>query len=75
MFPHSMEAAECLVSGYPIGGSFPDDIKEYARPVPPEVTSGKPYDPFKLDVWQLGTSLKGFKVGFHSGSMRSIPRD
>ncbi|KAH9900811.1 hypothetical protein C8Q73DRAFT_219752 [Cubamyces lactineus] len=64
MFPHSMEAAECLVSGYPIGGSFPDDIKEYAHPVPPEVISGKPYDPFKLDVWQLGTSLKDFKSAF-----------
>ena len=30
--------------------------------MPPEVLSGKPYDPFKLDVWQLGKSISDFKV-------------
>ncbi|KAG5353004.1 hypothetical protein C0989_011152 [Termitomyces sp. Mn162] len=27
----------------------------------PEVESGRPYDPFKLDVWQLASSLHEFK--------------
>ncbi|KAI0332648.1 hypothetical protein GY45DRAFT_1369099 [Cubamyces sp. BRFM 1775] len=61
MFPISTPPQECRVSGYPIGGSFSDDIEQYCRPVPPEVTSEEPYDPFKLDVWQLGTSLEDFK--------------
>ena len=29
---------------------------------PPELHTGKPYDPFKLDVWQLGTTFNDFKV-------------
>ncbi len=52
---------ECLSIGCPVGGSFPDETM-YARPSPPEVASRKPYNPFKLDVWQLGNSLLDFKV-------------
>ncbi|KAI0707969.1 kinase-like domain-containing protein [Earliella scabrosa] len=44
--------------GPPMGGSFPDF---YGRPMPPEVHSGEPYDPFKLDVWQLGTTFSDFE--------------
>lgn len=62
MFPHTTPLDECLVVGYPTGGSYPEDTKLYARPVPPEVASGQPYDPFKLDVWQFGTGLDDFKA-------------
>ncbi|TFK33782.1 hypothetical protein BDQ12DRAFT_614775, partial [Crucibulum laeve] len=34
----------------------------YGRPVPPEMDSGHPYDPFKLDIWQLGDGLREFKT-------------
>ncbi|KAJ3017153.1 hypothetical protein NUW54_g649 [Trametes sanguinea] len=61
MVPSGVPFEECRVSGYPTGGSYPEDTKLYARPVPPEVPSGNPYDPFKLDVWQSGTSLSDFK--------------
>ncbi|KAI9069190.1 hypothetical protein FKP32DRAFT_1617567 [Trametes sanguinea] len=61
MFPSEVLYEECRVSGFPTGGSYPEDTKLYARPVPPEVPSGNPYDPFKLDVWQFGTSLSDFK--------------
>ena len=36
--------------------------EKYARPHAPEFASGKAYCPFKLDVWQLGSSFSGFKV-------------
>ncbi|GJE86785.1 kinase-like domain-containing protein [Phanerochaete sordida] len=45
--------------GIPLGDTM--EVDEYLRPVPPEVASGMPYDPFKLDVWQLGTDLADFK--------------
>ncbi|KAJ8501655.1 hypothetical protein ONZ51_g459 [Trametes cubensis] len=61
LFPLPTAPQECRVSGYPMGESFSEDVEQYCRPVPPEVTSGEPYDPFKLDVWQLGTSLEDFK--------------
>ncbi|RPD56366.1 hypothetical protein L226DRAFT_573966 [Lentinus tigrinus ALCF2SS1-7] len=57
-FPPEVPEEERRCTGLPMGGSFPD---HYGRPVPPEVESGKPYDPFKLDVWQLGTSFSDFK--------------
>ena len=37
-------------------------IPDYRRPVPPEIASGKPYDPFKADVWQLAESFSDFRV-------------
>ena len=43
-----------LLTGLPIDG--------YQRPVPPEVASGNPYDPFKVDVWQLAESFSDFRV-------------
>ena len=59
MFPMDSTFEERLCVGPPLGGSIPD---YNARPMPPEVLSGKPYDPFKLDVWQLGTTFSDFKV-------------
>lgn len=47
--------------GLPLCPSFPLP-ERYFRRVPEEVLSGNPYDPFKLDVWQFGTSLSDFKV-------------
>nr|VWO99831.1 N/A [Ganoderma boninense] len=49
---------ERVCIGRPSGGSLPGSS---GRPMPPEVLSGKPYDPFKLDVWQLGKSISDFK--------------
>ena len=31
--------------------------ERYARPHPPELFSGKPYCPFKVDIWQLGCTF------------------
>ena len=47
----------CLCIGPPAGGSIgPGD---WGRPLPSEVSSGKTYSPFKLDVWQFGFSFTG----------------
>lgn len=54
---------ERLSIGYPLGESF-SDVATYSRPSPPEVVSGAPYNPFKLDIWQLGHSLSDFKVSW-----------
>ncbi|KAK7440440.1 hypothetical protein VKT23_017078 [Stygiomarasmius scandens] len=45
-----------LCRGLPIGGSYTDP-ERYARPAPSDVLRGDAYDPFKLDVWQLGYPL------------------
>ncbi len=34
---------------------------KYVKDVPPEVAIG-PYDPFKVDVWQLAHSFSDFEV-------------
>ena len=60
-FPEDCSPEERVCVGPPLGGSFPSP-EMYNRQVPPEVESGKPYDPFKLDVWQLASSLHEFKV-------------
>ncbi|KAF8809792.1 hypothetical protein BYT27DRAFT_7135952 [Phlegmacium glaucopus] len=59
-FPPECPIDQCVVTGYPLGGSVTDPAK-YARPHAPEFASGNPYCPFKLDVWQLGKSLENFK--------------
>ncbi|KAF8056910.1 kinase-like domain-containing protein [Lyophyllum atratum] len=59
-FPLECAAEERVSTGYPFSGSM-SDPERYARPLAPEITSGKPYNPFKLDVWQLGISLSNFK--------------
>lgn len=53
-FPSDIPSEERLLTGLPIEG--------YMRPVPPEIASGKPYDPFKADVWQLAESFSDFRV-------------
>ncbi|EIW51817.1 uncharacterized protein TRAVEDRAFT_136635 [Trametes versicolor FP-101664 SS1] len=54
--PH---ARTCV--GLPLCPTFATQ-ERYFRRVPQEVLSGRPYDPFKLDVWQFGTSLSDFKT-------------
>ncbi len=58
-FPMDSPQEERVCIGRPSGGSLPGPS---GRPMPPEVLSDKPYDPFKLDVWQLGSSVSDFKV-------------
>ena len=53
-FPADTPSEERLLTGLP--------IEDYQRPVPPEMTSGNPYDPFKADVWQLAESFSDFRV-------------
>lgn len=61
MFPDDCPPQEHICVGIPTGGSLNDETK-YARPVPEEVACYRPYDPFKLDVWQFGESIKNYKV-------------
>ncbi|KIM38986.1 hypothetical protein M413DRAFT_419349 [Hebeloma cylindrosporum] len=59
-FPPELPIDECIVTGFPVGGSV-SQPEMYSRPHAPEFSSGKPYSPFKLDVWQLGNSFSDFK--------------
>ena len=61
-FPLDSPKEERVCVGPPSGGSLPGGTK---RPMAPETLSDKPYDPFKLDVWQLGRSFSNFKVPPH----------
>ncbi|KAF8161987.1 kinase-like domain-containing protein [Pholiota molesta] len=55
-FPPECPVEEQVVTGIPTGGSFGDSDR-YTRPHAPEYISGKPYSPFKLDIWQMASSL------------------
>ena len=63
-FPPDCPTDQCVSIGLPIGGSVPQP-EMYSRPCPPELRSGKPYCPFKLDVWQLGRSLWDFSASLY----------
>ena len=54
-FSAGCPSIERVSVGYPV-------TENYSRPCAPELASGKAYNPFKLDVWQLGNSFSGFKV-------------
>ena len=54
-FPAGCPSIECVSVGYPV-------TENYSRPCAPELASGKAYNPFKLDVWQLGNSFSALKV-------------
>lgn len=54
-FPADCPPDERHCVGLPLGDTMPE--AGYIRPVPPEIASGGAYDPFKLDVWQLGTDF------------------
>lgn len=53
-FPSSVAPNDRMLIGPP--------IKDYQRPLSPEVASGLPYDPFKNDIWQLAESFSDFKA-------------
>jgi len=53
-FPMEITSDDRLLTGSP--------VEDYQRPVPPEMTSGEPYDPFKADIWQLAESFSDFKT-------------
>jgi len=55
-FPEGCPSIERVSVGYPV-----TVVEKYARLHAPELVSGKPYSPFKLDVWQLGNSFSDFK--------------
>ena len=57
-FPVGCSLTERVSVGCPLA-----EAKNYSRPHAPEFASGKPYCPFKLDVWQLGYSFSDFNVG------------
>ncbi|PIL28155.1 hypothetical protein GSI_09692 [Ganoderma sinense ZZ0214-1] len=57
-FPLDSPAEERVCVGLPSTGSLPGGAK---RPAAPETLSDEPYDPFKLDVWQLGKTFSDFK--------------
>ena len=54
-FPAGCPLTECVSVGLPVA-------EKYSRPLAPELVSGKAYNPFKLDIWQLGYSFSFFKV-------------
>ncbi|KAK7691872.1 hypothetical protein QCA50_005276 [Cerrena zonata] len=56
-FLEELPFESCVCVGLPAGGTICPG--KWARAVPPEVTSGEPYSPFKLDVWQFGYSFTG----------------
>lgn len=60
-FPHDCPADQRVCVGIPLDGSLTEPEK-YTRQCPPELEFDKPYDPFKLDVWQLGASFTDFSV-------------
>ena len=49
-FPEGCPSTERVSVGLPVA-------ERYARPLAPELVSGKPYCPFKLDIWQLSYSF------------------
>lgn len=60
-FPENCPPAERISIGYPLGGSFTQP-EMYSRPLAPEIDLDRPYCPFKLDIWQFGSSFRNFKV-------------
>lgn len=60
-FPDDCPLEKRVCMGVPVGGSV-KNMADYARGCPPEVESGEPYDPFKLDVWQFGAAIEDYQV-------------
>ncbi|KAL1667471.1 hypothetical protein GGF50DRAFT_124799 [Schizophyllum commune] len=58
-FPVECPPSERLCIGPPCINSL-SDVDKYTAPRIPEMDRWQPYDPFKLDVWQLATSLSDF---------------
>ncbi|KAI0716119.1 kinase-like domain-containing protein, partial [Cerioporus squamosus] len=56
-FPAHTPVAEQVVTGTPRGV-----WESYGRKCPPEVYTGKPYNPYGVDIWQLGYSLSTLRT-------------
>lgn len=54
-FSPDSEPASRLVTGPPLEG--------YDRPMPPEMEGTEPYDPFAVDIWQVGFCLDSTLAG------------
>ncbi len=63
-FPPDVPMEQRVCIGLPSGGSWRADTEQYGRIKPPELLSDTPYDPFKLDVWQLAISFVDLTVCF-----------
>lgn len=61
-FDSDCSRENAVLTGLPCGGSV-QSTQRYTRPTVPEMKAGTAYDPFKVDVWQLGASISDFKVG------------
>ncbi|KAI0757694.1 hypothetical protein C8Q80DRAFT_1134923 [Daedaleopsis nitida] len=67
VYLHDFESAvqfpkDCPVDKRVLVGTPCGSWESYGRQSPPEVLSGAPYNPFKVDVWQLGFSLSDMKT-------------
>ncbi|KAI0672675.1 kinase-like domain-containing protein [Trametes maxima] len=62
-FPDGDPSGDCTCVGLPLSPSFPTP-ERYFRPLAPELSfeNPGPYSPFKLDIWQLGDSLRDLKT-------------
>lgn len=58
-FPEGCPPCERVCTGLPLAGSLLE-AELYTRKMIPEMQNNEPYDPFKLDVWQLGQSFVDF---------------
>ncbi|KAF9266493.1 hypothetical protein L218DRAFT_896562 [Marasmius fiardii PR-910] len=63
-FPEDSAYEDCTCIGPPFG-----TMHRYTRPTLREVAEGKPYNPFNLDVWQLG-----FFIGFLETSVPDLDK-
>ena len=61
-FEPDRPVSERMCTGCLVGGSFSKPDSVYARPKIPKMENGTPWDPFKLDVMQLGISIQDFGV-------------
>ncbi|KAL1685106.1 hypothetical protein GGG16DRAFT_129605 [Schizophyllum commune] len=61
-FSSDIPPPDRLCVGLPQGGGVASPSR-YNAPQIPEMATGEPYDPFKLDVWQLASCFKSFDSG------------
>ncbi|KAH9913561.1 kinase-like domain-containing protein, partial [Epithele typhae] len=60
MFPEDTPSHEQVCVGPLYGGTVPEGNIHPHR-CPPEVLTGEPYNPYMLDIWQFGMSLRFFR--------------
>ncbi|KAL1751978.1 hypothetical protein FB107DRAFT_220881 [Schizophyllum commune] len=61
-FSGNIPPPDRLCVGLPQGGGIASPSR-YTAPQIPEMATGEPYDPFKLDVWQLASCFNSFDSG------------